>query len=381
MALLSSKQNSEALAADRVSALFHEDGWDIQRQPCVGSFRPDWVAGKGAVRYVIELKSMREGRPDRVIALLSQAILEAGRYADHSAMKPLAIVHVSQTSASLWRKVEQFHSTFAPHVAIGIVSEAGESHFIGPSLEALNVKAPRNPSRGKHAKPHKASDLFSDLNQWMLKVLLAPELPEHLLTAPRRDLANSSQLADAANVSAMSASRFVRRLQEEGFLDDSGSSFQLVRRQELFHRWRSAAMRSSPELRMSYLIPASGARQLHKVVSKLDACVGLFAAADLLRLGHVSGVAPYVYVRRLMAADNAGWPGLVSAAPGEPAQIILKQSNVPGSLFRGAVRVGDMLVSDVLQIWLDASGHPARGVEQAEFLRSSALAGVLREFE
>ena len=134
---------------------------------------------------------------------------------------------------------------------------------------------------------------------------------------------------------------------------------------------------------MRFVLRAPVKDQLRKLLAKEpgEACLGLFAAAEELKLGHVSGVAPYVYVRRLMAADNAGWPRLVSAAPGEPAQIILKQSNVPGSLFRGAVRVGDMLVSDVLQIWLDASGHPARGVEQAEFLRSSALAGVLREFE
>ena len=343
--------------------------------------QPDFIMSKGPHHYVVEIKSAGEGRPDRVLPLLSQAILEVRRHAEFNAKRPLAIVQVNHASSSLHQKVEQFQRDYAPDVAIGLVSEAGASQFIGgPDLEALNVEVSRSSSREKAAQPRKASDLFSDLNHWMLKVLLAPELPENLLNAPRGEYRSVSELAEAAQVSAMSASRFVRRLQEDGFLEDAGRSFQLVRRRELFRRWQSSAMRSSPELRMSYLIPGAGARQLHKVASRLDACIGLFAAADLLHVGHVSGVAPYIYVRRLLVSSES-WPGLAPAKPGEPAQVILKQSNVPNSLFRGAVRVDDVWVSDVLQIWLDASAHPSRGAEQADLLQRKVLAGVLGDFE
>jgi hypothetical protein len=378
---LPSSNRSDAAAASYLAGLFHMHDWDIEVEPAGGPLKPDFVVSKGPLRYVMEVKSVGEGRPDRVLPLLSQAILQARRYAEFSAMHPLAVVQVNQASLSLIRKVEQFHRDYAPDVAIGLVSEAGGSHFIGsPDLEALNVEVPRSSSREKSAQPRKASDLFSDLNQWMLKVLLAPELPENLLNAPRGEYRSVSELAEAAQVSAMSASRFVRRLQEDGFLEDSGRSFQLVRRRELFRRWQSSAMRSSPELRMSYLIPSAGARQLHKVASRLDACIGLFAAADLLHVGHVSGVAPYIYVRRLLVSSES-WPGLVPAKSGEPAQVILKQSNVPKSLFRGAVRVDDVWVSDVLQIWLDASAHPSRGAEQADLLQRKVLASVLGDFE
>jgi hypothetical protein len=346
-----------------------------------GESRPDLIAHKGSLRYAIELKSVAEGRPDRVLALLSQAILQASRHAAAQGMKPLAVVVVGQSSASLQDKVEQFQREYAPSVAVGLVSEAGGSRFVGPGLEEFDVAAPRKSGSGKLAKPRKASDLFSDLNQWMLKVLLAPEIPVHLLNAPRGEYHSVSELAAAANVSAMSASRFVRRLQEDGFLDESSGSFQLVRRKDLFQRWQSASMRSSPELRMAYLMPAAGVRQLVKVASRMEACVGLFAAADLLQLSHVSGVAPYVYVRRLSASRSDSWPGLLPAAPGQAAQLILKQSNAPQSLFRAAVRVDGALVSDVLQFWLDASAHPSRGAEQADFLRGKVLAGVLGGLE
>jgi len=372
----SSAPDNDASAARRLAELFHAHGWMVEVEAGAESLRPDMVASKGLLRYAIALKCLAEGRPDRVLALLSQAILQARRYAEHG-MQPLAIVQVGQSSSSLLDKVEQFQRDYAPDVAIGLVSEAGGSRFIGPGLDALNVEALRQLRGRKLAKPRKASELFSDLNQWMLKVLLAPELPERLSNAPRGEYRGVSELAKAASVSAMSASRFVQRLKEDGFLDESSGSFRLVRRRELFRRWQSAAMRSSPELRMAYLIPAAGARQLAKLVSRMDACVGLFAAADLLQLGHVSGVAPYAYVRRLSASPEDSWPGLLPAAPGQSPQLILRQSNAPESLFRAAVRVDGVLVSDVLQIWLDASAHPSRGAEQADYLRDKVLANVL----
>lgn len=368
-------------AEKRVAELFRAHDWQVDREYAIDDLRADMAVSKGAIRYAVEVKALAESRPDRVIALLSQAILQANRYADRSGMRPLAVVSVRQASPSLLNKIERFHRDYASDVAIGLMSEAGDCRFIGPALESLNVEAPRKSRSARLAKPRKASDLFSDLNQWMLKVLLAPEVPEHLLQAPRGAYHSVSELAEAADVSPMSASRFVRRLQEEGFLEDSGGAFQLVRRRELFRRWQSAALRSSPELKMSFLIPASGSRQLKKVVSQLDACVGLFAAAELLNLSHVSGVAAHIYVARLSPAPQGDWPGLVPAAPGESGQVILKQALAPESMFRGAVDIDGVPVSDVLQIWLDASAHPSRGAEQAEFLQHKILGDLMESAE
>jgi hypothetical protein len=377
MAIQSPKRSSSEAPAELVAELLRAHGWEAHVDHGPGGLRPDLVARSGSKNYAVEVKSVSEGRPDRVIALLSQAILQASRHAERSGLSPLAIVYVGNASPSLQQKVEQFHHDYASDVAVGLVTGEGGSHFIGPGLDSLNVEAPRRFGKLKAAKPRRANDLFSDLNQWMLKVLLAPELPEDLLNAPRADYRSVSALAGAADVSLMSASRFVQRLREDGFLDDSGDAFRLVRRHELFKLWQSAALRSSPELRMSYVIPGSGIRQLQKSASRLNACIGLFAAADLLNLGHVSGVPPHLYVRRLAPSSKADWPGLVPSGPGEHPQIILRQASAPESMFRGAVRVDDVPVADVLQIWLDASAHPARGAEQADLLRRKVLSGVL----
>ena len=108
--------------------------------------------------------------------------------------------------------------------------------FRGPNLDDLNAEPPLLSPAVRSGVVRQSRHLFSALNQWMLKVLLAPELPEHLLSAPRGRYRNASQLARAAQVSVMSAFRFVQQLQEEGYLHESASSLELVRRQHLFVR-------------------------------------------------------------------------------------------------------------------------------------------------
>lgn len=363
------------VAGQNLAKAFLADGWTAE-SPLRGRLQPDLVVRKGHLRYAIELKALREGRSDRAVALLSQAILQARRYADEQAALPLAVVQVGRSSASLLERVAAFREAYAPDVAIGLVAESGERRFIGEGLDGLNVEAAGVFERGRAARPRKASALFSDLNQWMLKVLLAPELPAHLLTAPRGEYAGGSALAEAAQVSPMSASRCVRRLREEGFLEHSGRAFRLVRRRELFRRWRAAASQVPPELPMCHLIPAPGARQLHDVAARMDACIGLFGAADLLQLSHVSGVTPYLYVRRL-ARPRDGWSGLVPAAPGDAAQLVLRQAGSPESIFRAAVHIQGVAVCDVLQVWLDVSAHSSRGAEQADWLQSNVLAKLI----
>ena len=78
------------------------------------------------------------------------------------------------------------------------------------------------------------ANLFSDLNQWILKILFSEESPESMLSAPRGRPEKASQLAAAARVSVMSAFRFVRQLSEDGFLEDKGL-LRLVRIEDLLN--------------------------------------------------------------------------------------------------------------------------------------------------
>jgi hypothetical protein len=211
----------------------------------------------------------------------------------------------------------------------------------------------------------------------MLKVLLASEIPENLLSAPRGQYRNASQLARAANVSVMSAFRFLQHLQAEGFLSESGSYLNLVRRDELFRRWRASTVRSVKEVPMRFLLNGEPRAQLRRMLNSGRACLALFAAAEALKLGFVEGVPPYVYVERIGPASLSAWKNLRPCESGERPDLILRQAPAPQSVFRGLVRPDAMASSDVLQVWVDVSSHPSRGREQADLIRKRVLGKVI----
>ena len=364
------------MAEGVVSDIFSGSGWRVVREPRLGGMhRPDLAASRGAIAYAVEIKAAPEGRADRLVPLWSQAWLQAAQAADGE-HRPLAIVAAPRISTSAAARVMDFALSYAPGAAAGVVDFAGVRLFRGPQLEELN-------SPGAPAVPRfqqlrgESRHLFSDLNQWMLKVLLAPHLPEHLLSAPRGRYRNASQLARAARVSVMSAFRLVRSLRNAGHLAE-GEPLELVRRDELLRRWQEAASSSAAaEIRMRFLLGGDSEKELDRILEPGHACLALFAAADALNLGFVRGVPPYVYVRDLRSLSPADWRNVAPAMPGEPPDLILRQAPAPQSVSRGAARVGERPVSDVLQIWLDVASHPSRGREQADLIRRRVLSHLI----
>jgi len=359
-----------------LASLFEGKGWAVDREPQVGSGQPGLVVRKGRNAYVVEAKASSEGRGDRILPLLSQAILQAQAYARHIVgVRPLAVVLVGNASESLIARVQKFSQRYAPGIAVGLVSKSGARSFLGDGLDELNADSLPDVKRKKIQSP--PSNIFSDINQWMLKVLLAPEIPEHMLGAPRKKIRNASELADVADVSVMSAFRLVQRLREEAFLHEASSHFKLVRRAELFRRWQAAAFRSPHEVAMRLLIPGAIEKQIKDLLGRHQACLGLFAAAEKMHLGHVHGIPPYVYVHKLPSPGEHPWKELVPPSPGEKVHLILRQAHAPKSVFRGAVIADGVSVSDVVQIWLDVSAHPSRGEEQANLIYQKVLGPIV----
>ena len=225
MASRLSKSNSPGPRTERefedlVADLFRQHRWRVKKGHLLADTGMDLVVAQGNDRYIIELKAASEGRPDRLVPLLSQAILQARAYAQAfpEQAAPLAIVAAPAISPSAANSLMSFLAQFAPDAAVGIIDREGFRHFVGPGLEKFNTVPPRRAHRQKLPLPESAY-LFSDLSQWMLKVLIAPLVPENLLRAPRGEYRNASELAAGAEVSVMSAFRFVRQLRQEGFLD------------------------------------------------------------------------------------------------------------------------------------------------------------------
>jgi hypothetical protein len=361
-------------AEELLAAIFKGAGWSVRRPLGGAPFEPDLVARRRGLAYAAEVKSAPEGRGDRLVPLFAQAVLQAARAAGDVA-KPLAVVAAPKIGPRAAEQVLRFAQDYAPDAAAGVIDFDGLALFRGPQLEALNASAqPRPASRSARLE---SSHLFSDLNQWLLKVLLAPELPEALLSAPRGEYRNASQLARAAGVSVMSAFRFVQQAQRESYLDPGAPQLNLVRLEDLFSRWQALAGRSAREAPMRFVLRGDPQAQLRKMLARGRACLALFAAADALGLGHVRGVPPYVYVPRMNPGALAAWRNVRPCEPGEAPDVIVRQAPAPQSVFRGMVRPEGVPACDVLQVWADVAAHPSRGREQADLIRKRVLGHVI----
>ena len=383
-----------------IEAAFKNAGWDVQVDPRQGA-GPDFFIEQGQHSYVAELKVAHEGRKDRLIPLLSVAILQAQEAALHCGRPaaPLAIVAAPRISDSIADEARKFASRYAPNVAIGLVDLEGFRAFEGPALQGLNAE--RSPSaydKLSSSSSELSAQLFSDLNQWLLKVLLAKYIPDDLLQAPRAEYRNASQLAEAAGVSVMSAFRFVRQLEAEGFLEQSGRVLKLVRIEQLFHRWRAANLKLPREFPFRWVLKGKDPEKLSQVIRSYQSelavqgsliplgdhgevnhariCLGLFSAADALGFGVVHGVPEYIYVES-MNYELMHRLGLSQGGHGKPVDIFARVPYARRSVFRGAVVRNGVPASDILQVWLDVSAHPARGSEQADEIQKRILKPLL----
>jgi Restriction endonuclease len=381
----------ESLLAD----VFQRAGWEVQRGARAGNREIDLLIARPPYQYAVEMKVASEARRDRVLPLLSQAILQAQAAARYESelSAPLAVIAASHIPESLLPAIREFAHNYAPDVAVGLFDLEGLCSFSGPGLESLNAPHVRLVKRGIVPMRASASQLFSDLNQWMLKVLLAPRIPEPLLSAPRLEYQNASQLAEASNVSVMSAFRFVRQLQEEHFLNAESHRLHLVRIDELMRRWQAASLRSLKDLPMRWILRRDPEQQLRDAVRAYQKsaedpqkservaspppriCLGLFAAADALGAGFVHGAPAHLYIEKAhqQAIESLG---LVPAEAANRVDVFLRIPPAREAVFRAAVSRDGMPVSDILQVWLDVAAHPSRGKEQAEQIKRRFLLPV-----
>lgn len=383
----------ERLVADA----FRRVSWRVHHPRQGDGPQPDLIVEGGGRKYVVEIKRSSEGRRDRVIPLLSQAILEAQASARlfPEAVVPVAVVGAEHFPPAVVDSVQKYADRVAPQMVVGLVDAAGLRAFWGHGLEILNARPSSKENRTRRQIAGQSLPrLFSDLNQWMLKILLAESIPEDLLSAPRSRYRNPTELAKAAGVSVMSAVRLVHQLENDGFVDPDEESLALVRIPELLGRW-STRRESAREFPVRWLVkrdrsafaellkpysagtasigqPQAGRRRQRR------ACLGLFAAAEALGFGFVHGVPPHIYMERFEPAVLEKWGLSLEGAEHSPDAFIRIPAN-PEAVFRAAVVKDGVPCADILQVWLDVSEHPSRGKAQADEIARRVLAPLLRK--
>jgi hypothetical protein len=397
----SDPHDKQAELKSLVVDVFREGGWKVLEQPRVEKERPDLIAEHAGKKYIVEIKRSPEGRRDRVIPLVAQAILQVRNLAHHVSGHPIgvAIVVANHIPESVAEQVKQFVREHAPDIAVGVLDVQGFRSFEGHGLEQLNSEHPRGRNLHFSSRGPIFPQLFSDLNQWMLKVLLAPGIPESYLSAPRGRYQGASQLAHAAGVSVMSAFRFIEQLAKEGFLEQEHDGLRLVRKKELMDRWSAANQKSVPEIAVHWILHrgkdalrealrsyvladgkvSSKSRKSNKEGPsgrRPRACLGLFAAAEALGIGFVHGVHPRLYIERA-EQDSLGSLGLSANGMEQHADVYIRIPRNRETIFRGVVLNDGVPSCDILQVWLDVVQHPSRGREQADLIWRKVLAPAL----
>ena len=378
---------------EQLIRMLHDSGWEVFRKPSFFG-EADILAKKGNLKYAIGLKRAAESRRDRVVPLLAEAILRAQAHAQKIQARGLAIIASPHLSPAVVDQALEFHHNYAPDVGVGLFDDRGFRVFRAPGLESLNSPPPKIDQARRAVPESQSYSLFSDLGQWMLKVILAQHIEPRFLNAPRRKIRNASELALAAGVSQVSASRLVRQLEAEGFLDRYADQLQLVRIDDLLEEWQAAERRAFKEIPCRWVIPGHGRKQLESALHDYSArhlgqqsaedrgerswprvCLGLFAAAESLGVGFVQGVPPMLYIERMQAEliQQLG----ISQERAIQADIYLRIPSHKEAIFRAAVEHNGVLVSDALQVWLDVSNHPSRGKEQADRIRDKVLRPLL----
>lgn len=334
-----------------------------------------WVTRAGREFHLVE--EAAPGSWDRSMsAFLAQAILRA-RASAPNRTDSVAALRVKRASPLMDQRLERFVAEVAPDQSWILFDPEGRVFPHVQRAPELSRTASQAPVRPPATQPvHRQQSLFTDLNQWMLKVLLAPLLPEKLLAAPRgRTIRNASTLAEAAGVSLPAAARFVRALDAEGQLDSRFGELRVARPLELLTSWRDRMGHSARQEAGVTSVRGRASLDVLLVSAALDAeppatrplVLGLHHACAALGYGHVTGTTPVVWTDSLKP-ERLESHGLVVAAPGQTIDLVLRVPRYPESLFRGAVKPGGPPATDIIQCWLDVSHYRVRGQEQADFL-------------
>ena len=394
--MISKAELNAQLAAALEAAMTHA-GWKVKLVDLPASasanHQPEvlLLADRGE-RVLVHIESAPRPMRRSMEAALARSALVVKQAARSYDARPVAVVSAASISKSMAESLRAYARAYLEDgVGFGwIDSHNGLELHGSPSLTTITPPpAPRKPIVTTIAT--RQLNLFPDLGQWLLKVLLAPRFSNAYLTAPRIEPDNTSRLAEIARVSVPTAHRLVKQARSAGLIRSGRGHITVVNPVGVLTRWRrETAGASTLELRTKWILRKSDPLvALKKVLAKrgeLDAnglplaCLGLFAGATQLGLGFVEGVPPHLLVRRA-SPEALERLGLREASPGEQVDVFVRQPAFRESTFRGAVCRDGIWATDVIQTWLDTVHHPSRGEEQADFIRRRALAVACAEVD
>ena len=321
-------------------------------------------------RVLVEVKALSTLRHRDLVGRLSTAILQLRAHATPGEIT-VALVAIPAITPAALNAVRRFLSEVAPEQAWGLLADDGSTVLEIPSL-GVRVHERGTRRTESHAEPRQRR-LFSDLNQWMLKVLLLRATEARLWGGPRRPIERARDLAVAAEVSTPHAYRFIKLFEEDDFLRAGEEGLRIVRRSALFREWSLATRRQAGRaipVRWAFGRPGSLAEIVGQGPDAPLYAIGAFEACRAFGALHTTAPIPEIYVEGPRAEILRRWA--LEETHERDAHVSLRITSSQ-AIFRGRVVIDGLSYVDVLQAALDVSRHPARGEEQASYLLDHVL--------
>lgn len=298
---------------------------------------------------------------------LAEGILEL-RSRSAPDTSPVVIIEVPRLGPKLQAEARAFMARLAPDVGWGLVDRHGGAH-VEVSALGLRFRRGGDASAPKPTTARETTQLFTDLNRWLLKILLYADGGSPASSEDGDRPTNANQLQAVAHVSRAKAYRFAKTFQAAGYLDER---LRLRRVPDLLAEWLSVD-RSRPDPRWfaRSLFPGEEPLAVLDAASP-TALAGGFEACrrlDLLHRSAVGVVELHIREEPTQFADRHD----LELCGRDAAAFVLIRPRHPESVFRAA-RFGADQTVDPWQAALDVVAHPARGAEQAAFLRDWMLA-------
>ncbi len=206
-----------------------------RQTPCKSGV--DFILRHPSGIVVGEIKQAKSASIEAVIGLIASSTLRTQHMLDADERQiPLAMAIIPRVGGKTKREIERFMSNNAPGCGWGLTDSSGATRMVIPQLNVDIDEPGVIGSRASWRSPP-SRQLFSDLNRWMLKVLLLRDAAPALWNGPRADIATPTELHRVANVSVAKAHQFCHAFEGAGFLFRGQRGLAIVRKKTLMETW------------------------------------------------------------------------------------------------------------------------------------------------
>lgn len=317
---------------------------------------------------------MTAPRVSDVLGRLAVAILERKAWCGPDGSEPFVVVVTPSWGSKMVGAVRDFVERHAGDVSWMLVNPRGGHHLeMRTKTGPVVAERPAEPGPRPQRPASRGGSLFSDLNRWMLKLLVLRHAPKPRWSGYRGRIPNPTHLGRIAGVSPETAHQFVRAFTAHDFLRVVSGDLRIVRAGDLLEAWLAEERRIPTVWTYARGIDGGPFDPIRALASQPPGMVALggFEACRRHGLLHTTPGVPLVLSAQPLPALVAAWD--LGCCGQQEAQVVISEPRHGASVFRAVGVLDGVPVVDVLQAALDVAPMPGRGLEQAEFVVEEIL--------